>query len=151
MADDTAGVIKNLLVNEISDVSAEGITLHFNAKVSLHGGVSAQKWWFSWDRIGQALFPERYCELSVASERRRLEKVTPPAALNRDDGWILVADRLPKNRESVLCYDGEWGRMVEESYEECTDQNAEWFKRTFTHWRPLPAPPVAISEGDNDE
>jgi len=38
-----------------------------------------------------------------------------------------------------LCYNGV--RMAENSWEEYTDQNAEWFKKTFTHWCKLPKKP----------
>lgn len=54
--------------------------------------------------------------------------------------WVRTDERLPENREEVLVYN-HYGQMIQRSYEEFTDQNAAWFKQSFTHWRPLPIPP----------
>lgn len=54
--------------------------------------------------------------------------------------WIKTTDSLPKNGKRVLCYT-DTGRIVENSYEEYTDQNKEWFIKNFTHWMPKPLTP----------
>ena len=53
--------------------------------------------------------------------------------------WVASADRIPENRQKVLCYTGH--RMIENSWCMHTDQDAEWFKRTFTHWTEDVLPP----------
>jgi hypothetical protein len=53
----------------------------------------------------------------------------------QEERWISVNDRLPKNNENVLCFDGT--RMRENSYSSYSDQDEQWFKTIFTHWRPL--------------
>jgi hypothetical protein len=64
-----------LMIVAYGNVTAEGVTLEFNKKVSLHGGIWCKRWWFSWDKIGQSLLPKKYGELSVISEIRRLAKI----------------------------------------------------------------------------
>lgn len=56
------------------------------------------------------------------------------------DGWIDVKDRLPDESEEVLCFT-KFGRIIQNSYQEYTDQNKEWFRDRFSHWQPLPSPP----------
>jgi len=46
--------------------------------------------------------------------------------------WIPVNERIPKNNKKVLCFNGY--RMIENSWSMHTDQDAEWFKKTFTYW-----------------
>lgn len=69
--------------------------------------------------------------------------MTEYASLNRQ-GWTRVEDGLPENRESVLCLDRVWKRQRQNSYEEHTDQNKEWFIKTYSHWMPLPTKPNDI-------
>lgn len=52
--------------------------------------------------------------------------------------WISV-ETPPKENEQVLCYNGY--RMIQNSWMQHTGSDLEWFKRTFTHWMPLPKPP----------
>lgn len=64
--------MKTLLINGISKVNEQGVLLHFNKKVTLNGGLSADEWWVSWDKIGKVLLPDKYCELSEVAERNKL-------------------------------------------------------------------------------
>jgi len=53
--------------------------------------------------------------------------------------WVDSSERIPENRQEVLCFNGH--RMIENSWCLHTDQDAEWFKRTFTHWTEDVLPP----------
>ena len=53
--------------------------------------------------------------------------------------WISVKERLPENRQRVLCYGGSY--MGEDSWEKYTDQDDKWFVKRYTHWQLLPEPP----------
>lgn len=53
--------------------------------------------------------------------------------------WVKASDKLPKEHSQVLCYNG--FRISQHSWKQYTDQNADWFKKTFTHWRELPKLP----------
>lgn len=53
--------------------------------------------------------------------------------------WIRVSDELPKEHQQVLCYNGY--RISQHSWNEYTNQDANWFKNTFTHWSTLPKLP----------
>lgn len=59
---------------------------------------------------------------------------------DRESRWISSKDRIPKNNERVLAHTG--FRMLEQSYSLGSDQDDEWFKRSFPHWQPLPSPPT---------
>ena len=54
---------------------------------------------------------------------------------------VAVTEKIPENRQRVLCYNGH--RMIQSSWCMHTDQDEEWFKRTYTHWCTLPVPPCA--------
>lgn len=60
-------------------------------------------------------------------------------AESKEQKWISVKERLPEKNKRVLCFDG--FRMMGNSYSSYSDQDEEWFKRSFTHWMPLPNPP----------
>ncbi len=53
--------------------------------------------------------------------------------------WMTPRERMPENGQKVLCYTGYF--MVESSWCMHTDKDAEWFKRTFTHWTEDVLPP----------
>ena len=53
--------------------------------------------------------------------------------------WISVKDKLPKERENVLCYNGY--RISSHNWCKHTDKDDDWFKKTFTHWCKLPKTP----------
>ena len=53
--------------------------------------------------------------------------------------WISVEDKLPEEHEDVLCYNGH--RISSHNWCKYTDQDDDWFKETFTHWRKLPEIP----------
>lgn len=64
---------------------------------------------------------------------------TPPLQQTAVIRWVASTDRIPENRQKVLCYTGH--RMIENSWCMHTDQDAEWFKRTYTHWTDDVLPP----------
>ena len=69
------------------------------------------------------------------------------AELIKVDDWISVEEELPKSREQVLCYTYPYRTQIQNSWEEHTDQDKEWFKRLFSHWRklhPSPKPTAKI-------
>ena len=53
--------------------------------------------------------------------------------------WVSVNERLPENRQRVLCYSRSY--MGQDSWEKYTDQDDKWFVKRYTHWQPLPEPP----------
>ena len=53
--------------------------------------------------------------------------------------WISVKDKLPEEHEDVLCYNGY--RISSHNWCKHTDQDDDWFKKTFTHWCKLPNTP----------
>ncbi len=54
--------MKSLLIKGYSSPGSEGITLHFNKKFSMNGGIKTDKIWVSWDKIGKALCGDEYCD-----------------------------------------------------------------------------------------
>ena len=69
-------------------------------------------------------------------------------ALLKEQGWIPITERLPKDDTDILvyCTDGEESRIVAVNY-----ANGIWFDCIFntvmvvkniTHWMPLPKPPT---------
>ena len=50
------------LIKEITNVNSEGVSFTLTEKASLNGGLSTDKWWVSWDKIGRALFQEQYTD-----------------------------------------------------------------------------------------
>lgn len=74
---------------------------------------------------------------------------------NESSGWISVDDRLPEERQDVLCYSGQWGVFDARVkggafYKWGVDGfgSPGWEKSIgTTHWQPLPAPPT--QEADN--
>jgi hypothetical protein len=62
---------------------------------------------------------------------------------NEAEKWISVMHSLPENNVNVLCYTG-W-KMTENSWSEGSDQDRQWFRKVFTHWRPLPPRPPKTS------
>lgn len=52
----------DIIITNISNVTSEGVTLHFNKKARLKtGNVSNESVWVSWDKIGKAIV-EGYTE-----------------------------------------------------------------------------------------
>ena len=55
--------MKTLLIDGFSNVTKEGLTLHFNERFSPHNDVDfkTDELWVSWDKIGEALCGDKYC------------------------------------------------------------------------------------------
>ena len=89
---------------------------------------------------------EQYAAKSKYGIHYQTEKIAYIAGTTAErerERWIPVSERLPENNEYVLCLT-QLGRVIENSYMHHTDQDVEWFKRSFTHWLPksvLPSPP----------
>jgi Protein of unknown function (DUF551) len=62
------------------------------------------------------------------------------------DDWISVEDKLPENMEYVLCWLKSINRSVVNSYSLGADQDDKWFIKNFSHWRPLPEPPMVLTQ-----
>jgi hypothetical protein len=73
----------------------------------------------------------------------KIVRSEPQPVQGESDEWVRCEDGLPDERKQVLCLGRVWNRQCQQSWEEHTDQNKDWFKKTFTHWRPLPSPPKA--------
>ena len=69
------------------------------------------------------------------SKKNHTKPLKQPAVIR----WVASSERIPENRQKVLCFNGY--RMIENSWCLHTDQDAEWFKRTFTHWTEDVSPP----------
>lgn len=69
------------------------------------------------------------------SKKNETKPLKQPAVIH----WVASAEQIPENKQKVLCYNGY--RMIENSWCMHTDQDAEWFKRTFTHWTEDVLPP----------
>ena len=56
--------MKTLLIDGFSNVTKEGLTLHFNERFSPHNdvGFKTDELWVSWDKVGKALCGDKYCE-----------------------------------------------------------------------------------------
>ena len=42
-------------ITHYSSLNKEGVTLHFDKKISMNGHLKTDKWWVSWDKIAKAL------------------------------------------------------------------------------------------------
>ena len=67
--------MKTLLINGYSNITKEGLTIHFNQKFALNGVLPTDKWYVSWDKIGKALCGDEYCEETDVVELRELREV----------------------------------------------------------------------------
>ena len=56
--------------------------------------------------------------------------------------WAKTEVETPASGRLVLCVNRKWGILVERSWERHTDQDKEWFVKTFSHWTPPPAKPI---------
>lgn len=54
--------------------------------------------------------------------------------------WISVDEILPQEKINVLCY-ARYGKTMECNINYDSGRSHEWFKKQFSHWQPLPAPP----------
>ena len=84
--------------------------------------------------------------------RDRLDEITDEKialltaidALEQDNGWISVKDRMPELFKNVLTIDNEGKIFInwleEEEIRECKSYFA-YGGESVTHWRPLPEPP----------
>ena len=43
-----------------SNVTSEGVTLHFDEKVAMNGTMKVDEWWVSWEKIGKSLIQENH-------------------------------------------------------------------------------------------
>ena len=63
--------MSELLITEVSDIGPQGLQIHLNQKVTLNGGLKADSWWVSWDKLGIALFSQ-YCDAPNVEDRREI-------------------------------------------------------------------------------
>ena len=49
------GMMDQAKIIAFSNVSSEGLTIIFNKKISLNGGLSCEEWWISWDKLSDIL------------------------------------------------------------------------------------------------
>lgn len=63
-------------------------------------------------------------------------------ALQKQAGeWIKVENQLPKEGVDVL-WATKNGRISYNNWQSFTSQDADWFRSIYTHWLPIPNPPV---------
>ena len=75
---------------------------------------------------------------------RMIALLTAIDALEQDNGWISIKDRMPEKGVDVLVYGDIYsnGKSVVEV--DCVDKGGNFFnfdEGRVTHWRPLPEPP----------
>lgn len=61
---------------------AEGVWLMFNETFSISDKPASEKHWFTWDKIGAALLPDKYCKETDLVELRKIRGEKPP---NREE------------------------------------------------------------------
>ena len=95
--------MKTLLINGISNITKEGVVLHFNQKFALNqhavdgrGGLEIDEWYVSWDAIGRALCGDAYCDKNEIVELNKLRKVNPV------DEQIIPQNELVTNIVMIL-------------------------------------------------
>jgi hypothetical protein len=67
--------MRTLLINNyITD--KEGVTLFFNKKFAPNDGIETDQIYVSWDKIGLALWPNKYCQSEVAKRRELRNQAT---------------------------------------------------------------------------
>ena len=64
--------MSKLLIKAVKNISNEGLTLEFNEKLALNGGLETNEWHVSWDRIGEALCGKKYCNILDVAELIKL-------------------------------------------------------------------------------
>lgn len=79
-------------------------------------------------------------EIKALREAYRLLKEENEILKMQIHHWISVNDLLPMENQEVLCFNL-FGRIMQKSWMQYTDQDAEWFKKNFTHWQQLPNEP----------
>jgi hypothetical protein len=60
----------------------------------------------------------------------------------KKDDWVLIKDRIPKENERVLLFNG--FRIFDLSWMQWTNHDEEWLRKEFTHWMPLPPLPDKV-------
>lgn len=63
--------MKTLLIDSFK-ADKEGVLLHFNEKFSPNGGITVDEIWVSWDKIGNALYPLKYCDETSVEKLREI-------------------------------------------------------------------------------
>ncbi len=54
--------IMKTLIKEIVNINSEGVSFTLTEKAALGDGLSTDRWYVSWDKIGEALFGEQYSD-----------------------------------------------------------------------------------------
>lgn len=66
---------KDVIITGYSNLTSEGLTLKLNKPVPLgEGRMATDEWWVSWDKIGEALFPDSYTNKITVEDRNKLRK-----------------------------------------------------------------------------
>jgi len=66
--------MEGVIITGFRNPNKEGITLVFNKKFSMNCGLESKEWWVSWDKIGEALCGDGYCNASIKSELEKVRK-----------------------------------------------------------------------------
>ena len=89
------------------------------------------------------LIAEKVCSDAFKDEitDKKIALLTAIDALEQDNGWISVKDRLPEPKAMVLAHCTN-GRMLTVGY---FDKDLEYLTSgRVTHWQPLPTPPKEV-------
>lgn len=62
-------------------------------------------------------------------------------SIDRYPKWLSVDEAMPEAQQEVLAFEPIMGYIVQKSWWYHSDQDDKWFKRTYTHWMPLPEQP----------
>lgn len=92
-------------------------------------------------RVGERLFSSMLAAGLYASEMRLTVEplyLEEPKYQATAEGWVECRDRMPKDYEAVLAWDGTYKRVLftRRGHWQC------WQQKNITHWMPLPNAPV---------
>ena len=108
--------MKTLLINGYEKITKEGLTLHFNEKFSLNGGIAVDEWWLSWDKIGKAICGEKYCEATDVVELNKIRgiKAVPVEA---EVSFAPLMEEIKKEfEEKFIEYEDGIGSVVDDKW-----------------------------------
>lgn len=117
--------MKTLLINGFSNITKEGVTIHFNQKFTLNGNLATDKWWVSWDMIGKALCGDKYCDETDVTKLKELRKEVKGRPLDNTKYYLMttIEEKLREN-----WFEGNYENCVKLCKEYAEEQKPKWIK-----------------------